>query len=86
MKRFSVTAVTRDKEYDLTTGTKGSKLLYFTANPNGEAEIITVNLRAVGSIKKLKWDINFADLAIKGRASRGNTVTKYTVKKIELKS
>ncbi len=85
MKRFSVTAVTRDKEYDLTTGSKGSKLLYFTANPNGEAEIITVNLRAVGSVKKLKWDINFADLAIKGRASRGNTVTKYTVKKIELK-
>ncbi len=85
MKRFLVTAVTRDKEYDLTAGTKGSKLLYFTANPNGEAEIITVNLRAVGSVKKLKWDINFADLAIKGRASRGNTVTKYTVKKIELK-
>ncbi len=85
MKRFSVTAVTRDKEYDLTAGTKGSKLLYFTANPNGEAEIITINLRAVGSVKKLKWDINFADLAIKGRASRGNTVTKYTVKKIELR-
>ena len=85
MKRFSVTAITRDKEYDLTTGKKGSKLLYFTANPNGEAEIITVNLRAVGSVKKLKWDINFADLAIKGRASRGNTVTKYTVRKVELK-
>ena len=85
MKRFSVTAITRDKEYDLTAGTKGSKLLYFTANPNGEAEIITINLRAAGSIKKLKWDVNFADLAIKGRASKGNTVTKYTVRKIELK-
>ncbi len=85
MKRFSVTAVTRDKEYDLTTGKKGSKLLYFSANPNGEAEVITINLRAVGSIKKLKWDIDFASLAIKGRGSRGNTITKYTVKKIELK-
>jgi len=85
MKRFSVTSITRDKEYDLSAGTKGSKLLYFTANPNGEAEIITVNLRAVGSVKKLKWDINFADLAIKARTSRGNTVTKYTVRKIELK-
>ncbi len=85
MKRFSVTSITRDKEYDLTAGNKNSKLLYFTANPNGEAEIVTVNLRAVGSIKKLKWDINFADLAIKGRTSRGNTVTKYTVKRIELK-
>jgi len=85
MKRFSVISITRDKEYDLTAGNKNSKLLYFTANPNGEAEIVTVNLRAVGSIKKLKWDINFADLAIKGRASRGNTVTKYTVKRIELK-
>ncbi len=85
MKRFSVTAVTRDKEYDLTTGKKGSKLLYFSANPNGEAEVITINLRAVGSIKKLKWDIDFADLAIKGRGSRGNTITKNTVKKIELK-
>ena len=85
MKRFSVTAVTRDKEYDLTTGEKGSKLLYFSANPNGEAEIITINLRASGSIKKLKWDINFADLAIKGRSSRGNTVTKYSIRKVDLK-
>jgi len=85
MKRFSVISITRDKEYDLTAGNKNSKLLYFTANPNGEAEIVTVNLRAVGSIKKLKWDINFADLAIKGRTSRGNTVTKSTVKRIELK-
>ncbi len=85
MKRFSVTSITRDKEYDLTAGNKNSKVLYFTDNPNGEAEIVTVNLRAVGSIKKLKWDIDFADLAIKGRASKGNTVTKYSVKKIELK-
>ena len=86
MKRFNVTGVTRDKEYDLTTGSKASIVHYFTANPNGEAETITINLRAVGSIKKLKWDIDYSDLAIKGRGSRGNTVTKYTIKKIELKS
>ncbi len=85
MKRFAVTAITRDKEYDLTAGSKGSKVLYFTANPNGEAEVITINLRAVGLIKKLKWDIDLAELAIKGRASRGNIVTKYPIKKIELK-
>ncbi len=85
MKRFSVTAVTRDKEYDLTAGNKLSKVLYFSANPNGEAEVVTIHLRAVGSIKKLKWDIDFSELAIKGRGSRGNTVTKYTVKRIELK-
>ncbi|SFS32826.1 DNA gyrase/topoisomerase IV subunit A [Lutibacter maritimus] len=86
MKRFNVTGVTRDKEYDLTAGTKGSSVLYFTANPNGEAETVSIVLRAVGSIKKLKWDIDFSDLAIKGRSSKGNTVTKYAIKKIELKS
>ena len=85
MKRFSVTGVTRDKEYDLTAGNNNSKVLYFTANPNGEAEKVTILLRAVGAIKKLKWDVDFADLAVKGRSSRGNTVTKYTVRKIELK-
>ncbi|MCB0458435.1 MAG: DNA gyrase/topoisomerase IV subunit A, partial [Flavobacteriaceae bacterium] len=85
MKRFAVTGITRDKEYDLTAGSKGSSILYFSANPNGEAEVITIYLRAVGNIKKLKWDIDFADLAIKGRSSKGNLVTKYTVKKIELK-
>lgn len=85
MKRFAVTSITRDREYDLTTGAKGSKVLYFTANPNGEAEIVTVNLRAVGLIKKLKWDQDFAELSIKGRGSKGNLVTKYTVRKIELK-
>lgn len=85
MKRFSVTSITRDKEYDLTAGNKNSKVLYFTANPNGEAEVITINLRAIGSIKKLKWDIDFADLGIKGRGSKGNTVTKYSIKRIDLK-
>ena len=85
VKRFAVTSITRDKEYDLTNGSKSSKLWYFSANPNGEAEVITVHLRQVGSIKKLKWDLNFADVLIKGRASKGNLVTKYSVKKIELK-
>ena len=86
MKRFNVTGVTRDKEYDWTAGEKASVVLYFTANPNGEAETITINLRAVGSVKKLKWDIDFSDLAIKGRGVKGNRVTKYAIKKIELKS
>ncbi len=86
IKRFNVTGVTRDKEYDLTAGNKGSQVLYFTENPNGEAETITVNLRAAGSVKKLKWDIDFSDLTIKGRSSRGNIVSKHAIKKIELKS
>ena len=85
MKRFAVTGVTRDKEYDLTAGNKLSKVLYFSANPNGEAEVVTIHLRAVKALKKLKWDIDFAELAIKGRGVRGNTVTKNTVKRIELK-
>ena len=85
VKRFAITAVTRDREYDLTNGTKGSVMLYFSANPNGEAEVITVHLRQAGSIKKLKWDLDFAEILIKGRGSKGNLVTKYAVKKIELK-
>lgn len=85
VKRFNVSGVTRDKLYDMTQGTKGSQVLYFSANPNGEAEVVTILLRQVGSIKKLKFEIDFADIAIKGRASRGNTVTKYPIKKIELK-
>ncbi|MCW8980211.1 MAG: DNA gyrase/topoisomerase IV subunit A, partial [Altibacter sp.] len=85
VKRFAVTSITRDKEYDLTAGTSGSKVLYFTANPNGEAEVVTVLLRQTGSIKKLKFDLDFADQLVKGRASKGNIVTKYAVKRIELK-
>jgi topoisomerase-4 subunit A len=85
IKRFSVTGVTRDKDYDLTRGTEGSKILYFSANHNGEAEIVNVILRQSGSIKKLKWELDFADLEIKGRSSKGNIVTKYTVNKIEFK-
>jgi topoisomerase-4 subunit A len=85
IKRFNVSGVTRDKLYDLTNETKGSQILYFTHNPNGEAEVITVLLRQIGSVKKLKWDIDFAEMAIKGRASKGNLVTKYPIKKIEIK-
>ena len=85
IKRFAITSITRDKEYDLTQGTKGSMATYFSANPNGEAEIVTILLRQAGSIKKLKWDIDFADLSIKGRAVKGNIVTKYSIKRIELK-
>ncbi|WP_139959380.1 DNA gyrase/topoisomerase IV subunit A [Flavicella sediminum] len=86
MKRFNVTGITRDKVYDLTVGNKGSMVHYFTANPNGEAEVVTVNLRAVGSVKKLKWDIDFSDLLIKGRGSKGNLITKFPIRKIEFKS
>jgi topoisomerase-4 subunit A len=85
VKRFAVTSMTRDKEYDLTNGNKGSKVWYFSANPNGEAEVVTINLRQVGSIKKLKWDLDFAEVLIKGRTSKGNVVTKHAIKKVELK-
>jgi len=85
IKRFAVTSITRDREYDLTNGNKGSVALYFSANPNGEAEVVTINLRQAGSIKKLKWDVDFADILIKGRTSKGNVVTKYPVKRVELK-
>ena len=86
IKRFSVLGVTRDKEYDLTKGTKGSKTLYFSANPNGEAEIVNVQLKPHSKLKKLQFDEDFAIIAIKGRNSIGNIITKYPVKKIVLKS
>ncbi|KOY52533.1 DNA gyrase/topoisomerase IV subunit A [Polaribacter dokdonensis] len=86
MKRFNVTSVTRDKEYNLANESKGSIVHYFSANPNGEAEVVSINLRAVGSVKKLKWDIDFADLAVKGRGVRGNTITKYAIKSVDFKS
>lgn len=85
IKRFAVTGITRDKEYDLTNGNKLSSVLYFSANHNGEAEVVTILLRQAGSIKKLKWDIDFSDILIKGRDSKGNLVTKYPIKKVELK-
>ena len=85
MKRFFVKGVTRDKEYDLTNGNPKSQLLYFTPNPNGEAEVVTIFLRALGKIKKLKWDVDFSELAIKSRGVKGNRVSKNTIKKIVLK-
>ena len=85
IKRFAVTGVTRDKMYDITQGKAGSHLLYFSANPNGEAETVSVILRNTGQAKKLKWELDFADLQIKGRGVKGNIVTKYNVLKIELK-
>lgn len=85
VKRFAVTSITRDREYDLTQGKKDSKVLYFSANPNGEAEVVTTFLRQVGSIRKVKFDLDFADVLIKGRNVKGNIVTKYSVKRIELK-
>ena len=85
IKRFAVTGVTRDKPYNLTQGKPGSEILYFSANPNGEAETITVLLRNTGTVKKLKWELDFADLQIKGRGVKGNIVSKYNVLRVELK-
>lgn len=82
MKRFNVNSITREKEYDLTKGTKGSKMLYFTVHPNGEREVVTVLLRARPHLKRLKFDVDLGDLLIKGRASGGNRVTKEIVSKI----
>lgn len=86
VKRFSVLGVTRDKEYDLTKGEKGSKAIYFTANPNGEAEVVSIQLKPHSKLRKLQFDLDFAEIAIKGRSSQGNIVTKYPIKKIALKS
>jgi len=85
IKRFAVTGVTRDKMYDITQAKAGSHLLYFSANPNGEAEIVSVVLRNTGQVKKLKWELDFADLQIKGRGVKGNIVSKHNVLKVELK-
>lgn len=85
MKRFAVTGITRDKEYDLTQGKPGSKVLWFTANPNGEAEVLRITLKPKFRLKVLQFDIDLADLAIKGKQSRGNVVTKNEVHRISLK-
>ncbi len=85
VKRFSVLGITRDKEYTLTKGTKGTKILYFTANPNGEAEIVTVHHVSKPKLKKTSFDFNFATLAIKGRSSMGNILTRNAVRNINLK-
>jgi topoisomerase-4 subunit A len=84
-KRFAVSGVTRDKVYDLTRGNKGSKVLYLTCNPNGEAEVVTILLKPMPNLKKLQFDVDFSELAVKNRASQGNIVTQYPVKKIVLK-
>ena len=86
MKRFPVKSITRDKEYDLIAGSKSSKLYHFSANPNGEAEVVSIVLKSLAKTKKLKFDIDFADLAIKGRSSKGNLVSKHAISKVELKS
>ena len=85
MKRFSVTSITRDKEYHLTAGTAGSKVWWFSANPNGEAEVLSVMLRPRPAIRKLRLEVDFRALAIKGRGARGNRLTKFLIKKVELK-
>jgi len=85
MKRFAVTGITRDKEYDMMQGEKGSKIWWFSANPNGEAETLRVTLKEKPRLKVLQFDISFADLAIKGRQSLGNIVTKNEVHRISLK-
>jgi topoisomerase-4 subunit A len=82
MKRFAVTGITRDKEYDLTSGAPGSKVEYFTANPDGAAETIQVVLRPRPNLRKTKFDIDFSRLAVKGRSSKGNLLTRYMVSKI----
>ena len=85
IKRFQVLSVTRDREYVLTKGTKGTKVLYFTANANGEAEIVTVFLTAGAKARVKVFDFDFKDLEIKGRGAKGNILTKYPVRKIQLK-
>jgi topoisomerase-4 subunit A len=86
MKRFPVTSATRGKDYGLTKSVKASKVLYFTANPNGEAETVTVHLKKLAKLKTLKIDVDFSDLAIKGKGAGGNIVSKNPVRKVELKS
>ncbi len=85
MKRFAVTGVTRDREYNLTLGTPNSRVAYFSANPNGEAEVVRVTLKPKARLKTLQFDIDFAEMAIKGRTSRGNIVTRNEVHRFALK-
>ena len=85
MKRFKVSGVIRDKEYNLTQGKDGSTVLYFSTNNKDEADVVTVYLRKRASLKKLQWEVDFADLSTKGRDSKGNIVTKYNVRKVSYK-
>ncbi|MCR5365195.1 MAG: DNA gyrase/topoisomerase IV subunit A [Prevotella sp.] len=86
IKRFNVSAITRDREYDITAGTEGSRVLYFTANPNGEAEVIKVTLDPAPKLKRIFFDKDFSEVLIKGRAAKGNLLTKFQVHRIGLKS
>lgn len=86
IKRFNVTGVTREKEYDLTKGSPNSNVHWFTINPNGEAEKVQVILKPVAGLRKFELDVDFADIPVKGRASTGNIVTKYAIKKVLLKT
>ena len=86
IKRFNVSAITRDREYDITNGTPGSKVVYFTANPNGEAEVIKVTLDPAPKLKKIFFDKDFSEVGIKGRAAKGVILTKYQIHRIGLKS
>ena len=86
IKRFNVTSITRDREYDVTQGKPGSRVLYFTANPNGEAEIVKVTLKPNPKLKKVFFDRDFSELAIKGRQSVGNLLSKADISRITLKS
>jgi topoisomerase-4 subunit A len=85
VKRFNVTSIVRDREYDLTAGSPKSKVLHLTVNPNGEAEVVTIILRAIAKLKKLKFDFDFAEQGIKGRGAKGNTLSKYVVNRVDLK-
>lgn len=85
MKRFFVTGITRDKEYDITQGTPGSRICYFTRNPNGEAEVVRVTLKPKARLNKLQFDVDFGELAIKGKQSRGNIVTRNEVHRFSLR-
>ncbi len=85
-KRFNVTGVTRDKEYDLTQGNTNSKILYFSANPNSEAEIVSITLSPLSHARKLMFDFDFSELAIKGRGVQGNIISKYLVKSVKQKT
>ena len=86
IKRFNVTSITHDREYDVTMGTPGSKILYFTANPNGEAEVIKVTFRPNPKLKRISMDKDFGEILVKGRQSRGNLLTRVDVHKITLKA
>lgn len=86
VKRFAVPSITRDKEYDVTSGAKNSRVLYFSANPNGEAELINIQLTQGSTARVKNFDFNFAELDIKGRGAKGNTLTKYPVRKVTLKT